>query len=164
MKPLFESNENWERMKSIIDSWLGTPYRHLAMVKGGGADCTLFIGACWKEYGILNYVSHEYYPKEWHIHTKQELILDSFDEHWHNHTNPGFTFHEFRKDLPIMRGDVLAFSTTSQHVTNHASIYLGYVDHKDVMCHVINGRPVSYFPFGHFWKDKMVSFFRVMEL
>jgi cell wall-associated NlpC family hydrolase len=163
MKPLFESDENWKKLLAIIKSWEGTPYRHLAMVKGRGADCTMFIGAIWKEFGIISEVEHEYYEKEWHIHTNEEKILNSFKDHWEKYRNQKYAFVDFKPGEEMMRGDLLTFSTTSQKVTNHASIYMGETERGEMMCHSINRRGVSYFPFRGFWKSKLVEFHRVME-
>ena len=163
MRPVFESDENWDKMLAIIDSWMGTPYRHLWMVKGRGADCTLFIGAIWLEFGIISKVEHEYYPKEWHIHTKEEKVLNSFFDHWDKYRNKKYLFETYFPGEEMMRGDLLTFSTTSQEVTNHASIFLGDTERGVMMCHSINRRGVSYFPYGNFWESKMVQFYRVME-
>ena len=90
MEPYFKDDKVWENFLSIIESWEGTPYRHLAMCKGGGADCTLFIGACWVEAGILTEVKYDYYSSDWHIHTKEERVLDGLYRHFRDHTTPGF--------------------------------------------------------------------------
>ena len=163
MKPLFRSDKNWERMLGIIQSWMGKPYKHLTMVKGRGADCTLFIGACWKEYGIITKVEYDYYPKQWHIHTNEEKVVNSFNDHWNKYRNPKYHFEVLPVEEPKKRGDLLAFSNTSQNVTNHASIYIGDIGRGRMMCHSIQGRGVSYFPYGSYWKRKMVNFYRVME-
>ena len=73
MTPYF-TTERWEAFKPIAESWLGTPYQHCTMVKGGGADCTLFIGACWKEAGILEKVDYSYYPRDWYRHAPDERL------------------------------------------------------------------------------------------
>lgn len=165
MIPVFENNKDWLRMRKIIDSWLGTPYKHLTMVKGGGADCTLFIGACWKEFGIINKVNYDYYPRDWHTHTKEERVLKSFFEHWNEYRNAEFEFQVVSNEDRKLRGDLLAFSTTSQKVTNHASIYMGEDSNKVVkMCHSINGRGVSYFPYGKYWEKKLTKIIRTVRV
>lgn len=158
--PYFIMDEVWEKFLEVIDSWMGTPYKHLTMVKGRGADCTLFIAACWKEFQILNKVTYDYYPRDWHIHSTDELVLNGLYRHFSDHCHEGFSIARFLpKEEVKMRGDMLVFATTKTGVSNHASIYLG----GKMMAHSINGRGCSKFPFGGFWDRKITTIFRIMR-
>lgn len=157
--PYFIDDKIWYKFKKIYEGWLGTPYRHLTMVRGRGADCTLFIGACWLEQGILKEVTYDYYPKDWHIHTKVEFVIDGLHRHFADHCNKGFGIDKLPPDSEKMRGDMLAFATTATGVSNHTSIYLN----DGWMIHSINNRGVSYFPFGGFWDRKITAIFRIMK-
>jgi len=158
-EPYFKSDTAWRQIQEIIDSWMGTPYKHLQMVKGRGADCTLFIAACWKELGILTEVTFDYYSRDWHIHTKEELVLNGLYRHFADHCHNGFTIEKLLPTEVKFRGDMLVFATTKTGVTNHASIYLG----EKMMAHSINQRGVSRFPFGGFWERKIKAIFRIMQ-
>ena len=158
MTPYFLNDEVWNKFMPIVESWLETPYRHLTMVKGRGADCTLFIGACWQEAGILTEVTYDYYPRDWHYHTTDELVLDGLYRHFSEHAAPGFKVERLPKRTKFLRGDMLSFATTAVKVSNHASIYLA----NGYMVHSINRRGVSYFPFGGYWERKVTAVFRIL--
>ena len=164
MTSLFKNNKNWGKLLAIIESWQGTPYRHLIMVKGRGADCTLFIGACLKEYGIIKEVEYDYYPRDWYVTTKDDLVLNSFFDHWMNKRNERYDIIQLSKKAKKMRGDILAFTTNKDRITNHASIYMGRMNRGVMMCHSINGRGVSYFPYGKYWEGKLVGLYRIVEV
>ena len=166
MTPLFEDDRQWDLLLDILKSWEGTPYRHLQMVKGRGADCTLFLGGVFLEAGILKNVEYDYYSRDWHIHTKEELVMDSLMKHLELNVRKGLSAVKFvsekinNGDMPgLVRGDLLGFSTVLTGVTNHASIYIG----GQKMVHSINGRGVSKVQFGNFWKNKLTVIFRIMK-
>ena len=165
MTPLFKDNVRWDGLLAVLRSWGNTPYRHLQMVKGRGADCTLFLGGVFLEAGILDSVEYDYYARDWHIHTQEELVMDNLIRHLQNNVASGLTSLVFTsegddKDMPaFMRGDLLGFSTVATGVTNHASIYIG----NGRMIHSIIGRGVSEIKFGNYWKEKLTVLFRVMR-
>jgi cell wall-associated NlpC family hydrolase len=158
-EPYFNNDTAWSKFEEVIDSWMGTPYKHLQMLKGRGADCTLFIGACWLELGIFTKVEFDYYPRDWHIHTKEELVLDNLYRQFRDSCGNGYSFKRFPIDEPFIRGDMLAFATTKTGVTNHTSIWLG----KKIMAHSLPQRGVSRFPFGGFFERKIKGVFRIMQ-
>jgi len=161
MKPIsyFADGKTWTRYKKILFSWIGTPYRHLTMVKGRGADCTLFIAAVLIEAKVMSRIEYDYYPKDWHIHTTEEKVLDGFFRHMTTGCFPGFTFARLDTGHPKHRGDILTFSTTSTGVSNHAGVYLG----DDKMIHSIEQRGVSVIPCGNFFTNKMTGIFRLIR-
>jgi cell wall-associated NlpC family hydrolase len=159
MKPYFDNDNVWKDFMAIVKTWEGTPYRHLAMVKGGGADCSLFIAACWLEAGILKEVKYDYYPRDWHIHDKKELVVNGLYRHFRNHVMPGFDIIKMTTDEAKQRGDMLTFATTGTGLSNHASIYL----QGGMMVHSIPNRGVSYFPFKGFFERKYTCLFRITK-
>lgn len=61
------------------ESWLGTPFRNNAMVKGAGVGCGTLMIACYSEAGVLELPSIEtfgHFPLGWSIHSKEERYLD----------------------------------------------------------------------------------------
>jgi cell wall-associated NlpC family hydrolase len=162
MQAYFRNDKIWNNFLAIVKSWEGTPYRHLTMVKGGGADCALFIGACWLEAGILKELTYDYHARDWHIHTKNEYVIDSLFKHFSNQAAPGFEIKRMSKRVQKIRGDLLTFATTPQGVGNHASIYLG--QNNNMMVHSIHNRGVSYFPFKGFFEKKLTSIFRIEKV
>ena len=166
MKPYFEDAENWAKSKSVLDSWIGTPYRHLWMKKGRGADCSLFIGAWLMELGIIKEVLHDFYPKDWYLHNEVEIIKEVFSKNIATQMNDGFDLQLIPMDaieegIPLMRGDMPTFCTVpSTNVTNHAGILL---DPPKEFIHSIQGRGVSFMQLGSFWISKMTSVYRVVH-
>ena len=124
MRPLFSNNAVWAAYEAILISWLGTPYRHMQRCKGRGADCTLFFAACLEEAGILTRVDYGYYPRDWHIHTYEELVLTSIHANMDRHTKPGLRLVEMGLNTPLMRGDIVCFKISHTGVTNHAGVML----------------------------------------
>jgi cell wall-associated NlpC family hydrolase len=165
MKPYFEDAENWRRAKVVLDSWMGTPYRHLWMKKGRGADCSLFIGAWLMELGIIKKVIHDFYPPDWYFHKKVEVIKDVFSKNIATQMNADFDLQLIPVDaveagIPLMRGDMLTFCMVPETgVSNHAGILL---DPPNKFVHSIQGRGVSLMQFGSFWLSKMTSVYRVV--
>lgn len=169
--PYFRDEENWEKYREEVISWEGTPYRHLKMVKGKGADCTLFIGAQWLYMGILTKVEYEYYPRDWHIHAPSEYVIQQLHYHWQNFSAPGLDIAKIdtRNEEDFIRGDILCFAMSVTGVTNHATIWFGdfrETRQKRQMYNSINtnnNRGVCRISYGSFWKSRLTNIFRVMR-
>jgi len=84
MKPFFRTQERKDELYQVLESWKGTPYRHLVAVKGLGADCTLFV---WEAMNELDAISknvsniprkhgHIDYPRDRALHSREEVILN----------------------------------------------------------------------------------------
>lgn len=174
MIPYFSDDVIWDKYYAELVSWIGTPYRHLQMVKGKGADCTLFIGATWLRMGILTKVAHDYYSRDWYNHEPSELVLDSLHHHFMNFASPGIVIRKVvdktdpaKRTLNIsdlMRGDVPTFAANRTGITNHAGVFLPNGD----MIHSYNSarRGVTRSQFGkhgQFWHDHLTYVFRVMK-
>lgn len=169
MPHYFNSIERREAFKAIAESWIGTPYLHMACEKGRGADCTKFIGACLVEAGFMTQLKpHEYYPKDWMIHGEDEILIASFNQHVADYCGCGFEFEftEFEKaDIwaepdpfpDLYFGDVIGFATKSTGLTNHTAIYMDY----DEMIHCANGVGVIRAQLRDFWRKQMTCMWRV---
>ncbi len=152
----------WEKLDLIIQSWIGTPYKHLTMVKQRGADCTLFLAAILKEAGILRSITHDYYPRDWHVHTNEEKIRDGLSSHLKHSLAPGYVGRMFIKKIPdIQRGDLLGFKEPRANVTHHAAIV--YDHKKRLICHCLPRRGVYIGTCDKFWNDKITTLFRIYE-
>jgi cell wall-associated NlpC family hydrolase len=146
LAPHFEDDQIWARMDQIARSWLGTPYKHITCVKGRGADCTLFIGACWVEGKILR---------------TKDTIVESLYRHFEKHASSGFGIAQYKpEETELMRGDLLTFAIHSpRQITNHAAMYMG--DEKVI--HASPSKGVVLVPFSHYLKPKVTNIFRVMR-
>ena len=165
VKNLFENDENWKRFEDELLSWLGTPYRHLQNAKGRGADCTLFVAQAMVNSGFLLSVEYDYYPRDWHIHTTEEFVLESLERHIKNNLPEGIGAVDLTNDDALIRGDLIMYATTKKNVTNHCAIVLDEFDGRCQMTiHSINYRGVSRFPLGRTWKRKQRGGFRFVEI
>lgn len=163
MSPLFEEQAAWQEYRRILESWLGTPYKHCTMVKGRGADCTLFIAACWKEFGILDQVKYDYYSHDWHLHTYEEKILDGLYTHFCNYLNPEYRIVQLDPDVPLLQGDTISFALTPTKVSNHASVYMGDTGRGKLMLHSVRSKGVSLFPLAGYFEKHKSNVFRIMR-
>ena len=69
-------------------SWVGTPYRHQAMVKGSGVDCAKILLAVFKEVGLLGDVEMPEYSTQWHLHRSEEKYLETISKYLQPTTEP----------------------------------------------------------------------------
>lgn len=56
-------------------SWIGTPYHHMARVKGVGCDCLTLLAAVYHKAGVIPTIEIPYYPPDWHLHRSAERYL-----------------------------------------------------------------------------------------
>jgi hypothetical protein len=64
-------------LQSVLDSWVGTPFRHHCAVKGAGADCIHFVVAALVEAGRLPeslLAEIPSYPRDWHLHSDDDRL------------------------------------------------------------------------------------------
>lgn len=84
MKYFFEEEKKQRELKDVLDSWLGTPFRHMAGVKKLGCDCVHFVATAMEEVGAGPKKGNKYqispYPKDWHIHHDEELLMKGIVE------------------------------------------------------------------------------------
>lgn len=78
----FEDIKNQEKLKVILESWVGTPFKHRTGVKGRGCDCIHFVGCAFSEMGIFNFDKKKVpqYPKDWHMHNTREILSEGIIE------------------------------------------------------------------------------------
>ena len=153
----FSDETNWQKMEKVLFSWIGTPYRHMQMAKGRGADCTLFLAAIWKEFGLLTNVEHEYYKRDWINTTKDQKVINGILKHYKEYAIDGITLKQYERDEELFRGDLLVFCLNEKGIANHAGVYLG--DEK--LIHATNLRGVSVYFMGQAWRSRITTFFRV---
>lgn len=111
----FDDHENQQRLQTILDEWVGTPFRHHCGVKGRGTDCIHFgvrvleeVGAVpYNRWGIPKYV------KDWHLHNRQELLYEGIIA--------SNLFHEFPLKETWQTGDIILYRFG--RVTSHLAIF-----------------------------------------
>jgi cell wall-associated NlpC family hydrolase len=167
LEPLFISDESWLQCKEELLSWIGTPYRHLKCVKGRGADCTLFLASVWKNIGILKKLKYGYYPRDWHIHTREEKVKNGLKYHIQKNVREKIKVIEIEDhESDFIRGDMLGFATRGTGVTNHTTLWCGdwkETNQKNQMFNSIENRGVCRVTYGSWWKKRLTTILRVMK-
>lgn len=114
-----------ERIVCEAQSWLRTPYLHMARVKGSGCDCATFLIGVYQAVGVLGAVDlpknnkgEDWYDPEWNMHRSEELYL--------KHIIP----YVDAADVAQV-GDIVLFR--AGRTVSHAGIWLGY-DNKFIHC------------------------------
>lgn len=159
----FVDDRLYEKFKEELFSWLGTPYKHFTMVKQRGADCALFVMACFRDTGILSYVNNkDYYPKDWWRHGGGEVIKDKFVDHMTQYAEQNFASVWLSKQSidEIYRGDLLAFSMSKTGISHHCGIIL---EGNKEMIHSINGRGVMKVPYAPWWERHRTGIIRIIR-
>ena len=64
------------RLCAVVDSWLGTPFRHRANVRGAGADCVTFVAETLLGCGALDSYVFPAYSLDWSRHQTRSLVLE----------------------------------------------------------------------------------------
>ncbi|MGH6889807.1 MAG: NlpC/P60 family protein [Rhizomicrobium sp.] len=72
-----EAQERAQRAAFIAEarSWLGTPFRDQADVKGGGVDCAMLLVRAAVDTGLVPPFDPRPYPPQWHLHRDEERFL-----------------------------------------------------------------------------------------
>jgi cell wall-associated NlpC family hydrolase len=79
MNYFFESQERQDKLGSVLEEWIGTPFRHKCGVKGLGCDCIHFVGKVLEEFELIDFkrIKMPDYPRDWHLHNKKERLAAS---------------------------------------------------------------------------------------
>lgn len=66
------------RIVAEAESWLGTPYHHLADVKGRGVDCAMLLVRVFVDAGVVDPFDPrkpEPYTPDWYMHRSEERFM-----------------------------------------------------------------------------------------
>lgn len=77
----FDDPNRQVRLKQILESWVGTPFRHRCGVKGLGADCIHFVARVFEELGVIRWRADMIpdYPPDWNLHKTRELLCEAIE-------------------------------------------------------------------------------------
>ncbi len=138
------------RSEDILASargWLGTPYRHQASCRGGGADCLGLIRGIWREcYG------HEPeavpgYSMDWSEPQREERLWAAAARH----------LRELPAGTPLP-GDVVLFRMRTAAVAKHLGIVSRGGD-APAFIHAYSGHGVVESPLSRAWARRIVARF-----
>jgi cell wall-associated NlpC family hydrolase len=69
-------------------TWLGTPYHHMAAVKGAGVDCAQILIEVFSVIGKVPRIDVGWYPHDWHFHRSEEKYLGWIEQYAHQVETP----------------------------------------------------------------------------
>lgn len=125
-------------------TWLGTPYRHQASVRGAGCDCLGLVRGVWRGvYGQEPEAAPPYTP-DWAERDPREALHDAAARH----LTPIALAH-------AAPGDVLLFRMHAAAPMKHAAI----LTEPDRILHAYWGRAVVENRLAPFWRTRLAAAF-----
>ena len=104
-----------ERVLSIAESWLGTPYRHQASAKGIGCDCLGLVRGVWRELYGEEPEEITPYARDWAERGGEDRLMNAARRHF----GPPLLVAE------MLPGDLLLFRWRPDCAAKHAGIFCG---------------------------------------
>jgi NlpC/P60 family putative phage cell wall peptidase len=126
-------------------SWIGTPYRHQASLKGVGCDCLGLLRGVWRAvHGNEPELTPAYAP-DWAEASGEERLAAAARRHLIEVIPAG-----------AQRGDVLLFRWRPHLPAKHAAVLIA----PDRMIHAYDGAAVAEVFFAPFWRRRVAFVFR----
>ena len=133
-------------------SWLGTPYRHQASVKGVGADCLGLVRGVWREVVGEEPQDVPAYAADWAEVGGEETLLAAAGR-WLEAVPVG----------EMRAGDVLLFRMAAGAPAKHCAVLSAAEGPERRMIHAYWGRSVVESWMGPWWRRRLVAAFRWPE-
>ncbi|WP_428156375.1 NlpC/P60 family protein [Brevundimonas sp.] len=133
-------------------SWLGTPYRHQASVKGVGADCLGLVRGVWREVVGREPEVLPAYSADWAETAGRETLLEA----------AGRWLRPVAVD-EMRAGDVVLFRMSPGAAVKHCAILSDVGGPEPRMIHAYWGRAVVESWMGVWWRRRLVAVFRFPE-
>jgi NlpC/P60 family putative phage cell wall peptidase len=130
-------------------SWLGTPYRHQASVKGVGADCLGLVRGVWREVVGDEPEVLPAYSADWAEVGGRETLLEA----------AGRWMRPVAADQ-MRAGDVLLFRMSPGAAVKHCAILSDFDGPEPRMIHAYWGRAVVESWMGVWWRRRLAAVFR----
>jgi NlpC/P60 family putative phage cell wall peptidase len=127
-------------------SWIGTPYRHQASVKGIGCDCLGLVRGIWRALLGPEPEAAPPYARDWAEASAQESLADAAARHLVPLNDP----------QTFAPGDVLLFRWRAHLAAKHAAI----VTAPDKMVHAHDGAAVAEVAITSWWRRRLAYAFR----
>lgn len=129
-------------------SWLGTPYRHQASVKGVGADCLGLVRGVWREVVGGEPEPVPAYRADWAEVGGEETLLAAA--------------RRWLVEIPVARarpGDVLLFRMAPGCAVKHCGILSAVDGAEPRFIHAYWGRAVVESWLGRWWRERLEAAF-----
>jgi len=148
----FDNEENKRKLKKVLKSWEGTPFRHRTAVKKRGVDCCLFVLNVFDELGVVESApEYPFYGEDWFLHTKEEKIISYINE---IKLKKGLLLDTIESDF--LDGDILCFRIRSVPI-NHLAIWF-----EGCLWQAIRGREIEPMEFEPFFRSKFQFGYRIV--
>jgi NlpC/P60 family putative phage cell wall peptidase len=126
-------------------SWIGTPYRHQASLKGVGCDCLGLVRGVWRAIHGEEPERMPPYSRDWAEASLRETLAEAGARHL----------------IPVAReamqaGDVVLFRWRAGLVAKHAAILTSGAS----MVHAHDGAAVAEVAFAPWWRRRLAYVFR----
>lgn len=126
-------------------SWIGTPYRHQASLKGVGCDCLGLVRGVWRAVVGTEPERAPPYAPDWAEATGDEALAQAADRHL-----IAVALDQFAP------GDVLLFRWRASLPAKHAAI----VTASDKMVHAHDGAAVAEVALAPWWRRRLAYAYR----
>ncbi|MBX3519033.1 MAG: C40 family peptidase [Xanthobacteraceae bacterium] len=137
-----------DEIVAVARSWIGTPYRHQASLKGVGCDCLGFLRGVWREVRGSEPELPPAYSADWAEAGGKETLADAARRH--------LTEIAFDEIAP---GDVLLFRWRTHLPAKHCAILVT----SERMIHAHDGAAVAEVYFASWWRRRLAYAFRFPE-
>jgi NlpC/P60 family putative phage cell wall peptidase len=127
-----------ERIIAEARSWIGTPYRHQASLKGVGCDCLGLVRGVWRAVIGPEPEATGPYSPDWAEALGAERLADAAGRHL--------------RPIAVKeasRGDVILFRWRDDLPAKHAAILSG----AGTFIHAYSGNAVCESPYGSWWRQ-----------
>ncbi len=135
------------RVVEIAESWLGTPYRHQASLKGVGCDCLGLVRGIWRE--IYGHEPEQAgpYSQDWVECSGADSLLNAAKTH-------------FISAAEMTAGTLLVFRWKPEMPAKHLGIYVG----NQRFIHAYERHAVIASPLVPSWKNRIAGIFNFPEI
>ncbi len=127
-------------------SWIGTPYRHQASVKGVGCDCLGLVRGVWRALVGDEPEAVPPYAPDWAEASGREALAEAGARHLVPLADP----------QTFAPGDVLLFRYRERYAAKHAAIATA----PDRMVHAHDGAAVAEVAISPWWRRRLAYAFR----
>ncbi|HWA70361.1 MAG TPA: hypothetical protein VG821_11080 [Rhizomicrobium sp.] len=134
---------------SAARSWIGTPYRHQASVKGAGCDCLGLLRGVWRALHGEEPEDMPPYTADWSEASGTESLRDALARHL-TQVTPG----------QIAPGDVALLRMARHAPAKHCGIVAASGDALTLI-HACQNRSVREEAFSPFWRARLAYAFRM---
>jgi NlpC/P60 family putative phage cell wall peptidase len=136
-------------------SWIGTPYRHQASLKGAGCDCLGLIRGVYRVFCGPEKEPITPYSPNWAEETGQETLRDAARRHLAE-----IGAAPFRDGEPLREGDVILIRVRDRGPAKHAAIASG----PDTIVHAYDRHAVAENALPAAWRRRIAYAFQFPDL